>query len=68
MNLKMLFLWKKVKQDLNIFRIDLRVRQKVSDKIKTSIYFIYDDLKNVLKIIYLVENKSKIYFDWMRMG
>ena len=63
MNLKMLFLWKKVKQDLNIFRIDLRVRQKVSDKIKTSIYFIYDDLKNVLKIIYLVENESKNYFD-----
>ena len=40
---------KKGIEDLNIFRKYLRVRQEVSDEIKTIISFIKDGLKNYIE-------------------
>ena len=45
---------KKVIKDLNVFRKYFRVRQEVSDEIKTIISFIKDGLKTYIEIIYLV--------------
>ena len=39
----------KVIEDLNVFREDFRVRQDVSDRLKTSISFIKDELQTSLE-------------------
>ena len=46
---------KKVIEDMNVFGKYFRARQEVSDEIQTSIYFIKDELKHPLKIIYIVK-------------
>ena len=40
---------------LNVYRIQFRYRQDVSDGTQTSIYFIKDYLQTALKIIYLFQ-------------